>query len=405
MAHDGKSRGLTERRIRETKPGPKTVILWDEAVKGFGVRVTPAGAKSYILNYRVAGRMRRATLARCAEISLKDARERAGAELAAIRNDETDPLERRREAREAPTVNDGLDRFFGEFAPERVRIGRMKAVTIENYEWQANKHIRPVIGSRRIADVTRADIERVVAPLPAPSRNRVLALASRLFTEFERWEWRRQYSNPVRGIERAREEARDRTLAPSELAALAEALSKAEARFPASVAAIRFAAFTGLRIGEVLAVRWKHVDFETGRLTLPDTKTGRRQHDLPTAALEVLAGIPRIGEFAFSNTAGRAPATYKRVRECFARVAAAAGLEDVRLHDLRRTVMTQAALAGVGAHVLRDLLGHADASVADAYIRRLGNPVREAREHVGSAMAAMMAGKGGDVVPMRARNG
>ena len=405
MALEKPSRGrLTERRIRDAGPGPKTVILWDETLKGFGVRVTPAGAKAYIINYRTGGRERRATLARCAEITLKAARERAGAELAAIRNDEADPLERRREAREAPTVNDGLDRFFDEFAPERIRLGRMKVGTIEVYRYQADKHIRPAIGVRRIQDVTRGEIEQMVARLPTPTRNRTLALASRLFTQFEHWDWRRQYSNPVRGVERAREEARDRTLAPSELAALAAALSEAEARFPANVAAIRFAAVTGLRIGEVLAVRWEHIDFESGRLLLPETKTGRRSHDVPSPALAILSAIPRMGEFTFSNTAGRAPATYKRVRETFARVASAAGLEDVRLHDLRRTVMTRAALAGVGAHVLRDLLGHRDTAVADRYIRTLGDPVREARERVGGEIAAMMAGKGADVVPMRGRS-
>ena len=92
MALEKPSRGrLTERRIRDAGPGPKTVILWDETLKGFGVRVTPAGAKAYIINYRTGGRERRATLARCAEITLKAARERAGAELAAIRNDEDRP--------------------------------------------------------------------------------------------------------------------------------------------------------------------------------------------------------------------------------------------------------------------------------------------------------------------------
>ena len=411
MALDRNSRGLksssvplTERRIRDAKPGPKTAILWDEALKGFGVRITPAGVKSYILNYRVAGRERRATLARCSELALKEARERAGHELAAIRSGEADPLKRRQEAREAPTVAALAEQFFNIEAPARIERGRLKAGTAEIYRYQADKHILPAIGKRRVEDVTRADVERMVAPLPSVTRNRVLALTSGLFRLAETWDLRPYGTNPTRGVERAREEARDRTLAPSELAALAAALSEAEARFPANVAAIRFAAVTGLRIGEVLAVRWEHIDFETGRLILPETKTGRRGHDLPTPALEVLAALPRCGEWAFTNN-GKAPATYKRVRETFARVATAAGLEDVRLHDLRRTVMTRAALAGVGAHVLRDLLGHSDTAVADRYIRTLGDPVREARERVGGEIAAMMAGKAADVVPLRSRNG
>ena len=395
---------LTERAIRDTPAGPKTVILWDAQVKGFGVRVTPAGAKSYILNYHLGGRRyRRATLARCSEMSLKAARERAGRELAAIRAGETDPLDRRREAREAPTVADGIERFFGEFLPGRIERGRMAERTAADYRQQCNRYILPAIGKRRVGDVKRHDIECMLKPLKPVQRNRVAALTSRLFNLFESWEWRPQHSNPVRGIERAREQPRDRVLEPSELAALAGALNDSEPSSPAAVAAIRFAAVTGLRIGEVLAIRWEHIAFETGRLTLPETKTGRRVHDLPTPAVETLPALPRINGWCFT-TGPDAAVTYKTTRAVFARVAEAAGLSDVRLHDLRRTVMTNAAMAGVGTHVLRDLLGHKTTAMADRYVRAVGNPVRDAREQVGTAMAAMMAGKAGEVVPMERRN-
>ena len=390
---------LTERLIREAKPGAKRRILWDRQLTGLGVKVFPSGAKAYVLRYRVGGTERLATLARCSEISVKAARERAGAELVRIRDGEADPLRRREQARRAPTMAEFIGQFFEVEAPARIERGRMKPGTVEVYRYQADKHILPAIGRHRVADVARGDVERMVAALPAVTRNRVLSLASRLFTLAERWELRPQGTNPTRYVERAREQARDRTLSPSEFAVLAGALKEAESRSPINVAAIRFAAVTGLRIGEVLAVRWEHVDFETGRLTLPDTKTGRRVHDLPSAALAVLATLPRWGDWTFSNNA-KVPATYKRVRETFARVAEAAGLEDVRLHDLRRSMMTQAALAGVGPHVLRDLLGHRDTTMADRYIRTLDAPVREAREQVGASIAAMMDGEAGDVVPL-----
>ena len=332
---------LTERRIRDARPGPRTRILWDAEVAGLGVRITAGGTKAYILNYRVAGRERRATLARFGELSLRAARERAAAELVAIRAGETDPLERRRAAGEAPTVADLVARFLEVEAPSRIKRGRLKPGTVEVYGYQCRKHILPAIGKRRVAEVTRGDLERMVAPLPSVTRNRVLALISRLLTLAEHWEWRPQKSNPAFGIERAHEEARDRVLSPAELGGLAEALNAAAVLSPVNVAAIRVAAVTGLRIGEILAMRWEHIDFETGRLLLPDTKTGRRWHDLPSAALAILADQPRACGWAFTNN-GKSPPTYKRVRGCFARVAAAAGLEDVRLHDLRRTVMTSA---------------------------------------------------------------
>ena len=159
---------LTERIIRDAKPGPKPHIIWDGTVTGLGCKVFPSGAKSFVLSYRVGGRKRMATLARSSEITLREARERAGAELVRIRSGETDPLKRRREAREAPTVADFIGQFFEIEAPARIARGRMKAGTVEVYRYQAEKHILPAIGKRRVADIARHDIERMVAEAPRP---------------------------------------------------------------------------------------------------------------------------------------------------------------------------------------------------------------------------------------------
>jgi integrase len=385
---------LTERRIRDAKPGSKTRFLWDGQVKNLGVRITAKGVKSYVVFYRSAGQKRLATLARVAEVSLREARDRAGRQLAAIRAGEADPLDRRR-ARVAPTVADGLDRFFDEYAPARLALGRMSPRTVQLYGSQAKLYVRPALGGRRVADVGRRDVELVVGPLPNATRNRVLAFVSRLFNLFETWEWRGQQTNPVRGIERAREEPRDRVLAAAELAVLATALNRLDQRFPASVAAIRVTALTGLRISEVLAIRWEHVDFASRRVALPQTKTGRRSHHFPAAALDIMRAVPRLneGHHVFAVDA-RGALTYRTVRHHFGEAAKLAGLSDVRLHDLRRTVMTNAAAAGVGTHVLRDLLGHKTTATADRYVRSVGSPVADAREAIGAAMAAAMAGEG-----------
>ena len=395
---------LTERRIRDAKPEPRTRILWDGTVKGLGVRITPAGAKSFVLSYRSANRKRLATLARCSEVSLRSARERAGEELSRIRNDQADPLERRREVREAPTVADGLRRYFEEHVPQRISIGRMSERTVVDYKLQAGRYIEPALGKRKIADVTRRHVELMVESLPRVQRNRVLALCSITFNLFEVWGWRAPHTNPTRGVERSREESRDRVLGPSELAALSSALSETEAHHPAAVAAVRFAALTGLRIGEVLAIEWEHIDFEAGRLTLPRTKTGRRVHDLPAPALGILTALPRLNDYAFTSR-GTGPLTYRWVRKVFLMAAQRAGVADVRLHDLRRGYMTNAARAGVSAHTLRDLLGHRETRVADAYIRAAGDPIRQAREQVSGAVAAMMAGTSGEVVPLERSRG
>ena len=393
---------LTEKRIRDAKPGPKLAFLWDGQVKGLGVRITPAGAKSFVLRYRTAGKERLATLARVSEISLAAARERAGDELVRIRAGETDPLARQQAARDAETVADGMDRFFRDEAPRRVEAGRMKPSTVETYrkQWARTMKSAPGFGKLAIEAVTRADVERAIAKRAPVQRNRVLAFLSRAFTLFEAWELRPQGSNPCRFVEKVREQARDRVLKAAEIAAFARALDADAESAPAATAAVRVAALTGLRIGEVLAMEWEHIDLETGRVLLPDTKTGRRWHDLPDAVLETLTPLPRINAYCF--TTGRdAPITYKTARGAFARAAAAAGLSGVRLHDLRRSAATRAAAAGLSALELMEVFGWKQAAMPTRYVALAGEHARTARRALGDAIAADMAAEPGKVIPLR----
>ena len=143
-------------------------------------------------------------------------------------------------------------------------------------------------------------------------------------------------------------------------------------------------------------MRWADVDFDSGRVHLPRTKTGARAHDLPAAALALVSALPRINEWIF--TYGRsAPVTYRTVRNHFSEIVVKAGLEDVRLHDLRRTLITTAAAGGESVFVIRGLLGHTTTAMAARYVQEAGLAVREARERAGRAVAAMMdGGQGGN---------
>ena len=389
---------LTERAIRDAKPGAKNLYIWDRDVKGFGLRITPAGAAAFILNYRVDGAKRRATIGRPAEMSLKDARERAGRMLAETR-DGVDPLAQRRERMEAPTVADGIERFFSEYVPRRKADGRLSERTEWNYrkQWGRIDAAWPNFAKLKISDVTRHDIEKAVAPRAPIERNRTIAFLSRLFNLFEAWEYRPLHSNPTAHIEKAREQPRDRVLTAEEMAGLAAALEAESAERPAAVAAILVAALTGLRISEVLAMQWEHIDAATGRLLLPKTKTGRRWHDLPEAALKVLSRLPRINGNDWCFTTGRAgrnaAITYKTAHKVFSRAAKAAGIADVRLHDLRRTLATRAAAAGVSTLALRDMLGWKSTAMPARYVQLAGETAREHRQAVGAQIAAMMEGK------------
>ena len=242
---------LTERIIRDAKSTGKTRTVWDVKVPGLGLQITRGGTKNFVIRYAVDGKRRQAILCRVGQLTLAEARKRAGAELAGIRAGEVDPLRRREVAAAAPTINDGLDRFFDEYVPRRIADGRMSERTRYDYQKQAGRTLRPKLGTMKIVDVTRHDIERALAKVAPVQRNRQLALASRLFNLFEAWEWRPQHSNPCRGIEKAREEPRDRVLAPSEIEALVLALDADEDLF--AVAAIRFLLMTGWRSGR----RWR----------------------------------------------------------------------------------------------------------------------------------------------------
>ena len=389
---------LTERRIRDAKPGAKTILLRDAKVIGLAVRIASGGTKAYVLDYRANGRRRLATLARCSEISLEQAREMAGRDLVAIRSGEADPVRDRAERIAAPTVNDGLDRFFREFVPRRIEQGRMKPRTVRDYTAQANRTVRPALGNLKIADVTRADVERAVAKRGPVQRNRTLALISRLFAVFEQWEYRPQHTNPARLVERTLEEPRERVLAPSEIEAIGKALAAHE--HPFTVAAIRFLMLTGWRNGEALAMEWDDVNLETGEIVLATTKTGRAVRTVDAMALGAIADLPRVNRVpgVFAGL------TYASLRRHWQIVCEAAGVPDCRLHDVRRTVATTMAAAGMSAFILRDLMGHKTLAMANRYVRA-GSALQEAQAATASRMAGMMGGQSADVVPLDRRHG
>ena len=243
----------------------------------------------------------------------------------------------------------------------------------------------PAIGGLDLDEVQRSDIETMVNPLRPVLRNRVLALTSRLFRYFEDEGLRQQYSNPCRAVERGREQPRDRTLNRAEMLAFGRALAKAEIN-PVKRAVVQVATLTGLRISEVIALRWDCVDFDSGNVLLPTTKTGRRIHPSSKAALDVLNGQPMVSDYVFCIRPPK-PIGYPAVRLAFLKVVKAAGLSNVRLHDLRRAFMTRAAESGISAHTLRDLLGHKTAVMADRYVRRRNAPVAQATEQVSGALA------------------
>ena len=392
---------LTEARIREAKPQGKAFYLWDSTVKGFGLYVTKAGSKSFVLSYRSPDKVKHTVmLAKVGELSLLEARQRAMKEKVAMRDGESSGIAAKRQAiKEAPTFADLWQRFLDDFVPQRLALGRFSKKSLSDYSKIARLYLLPVLGALKVKDVSRSDVERAAkkAVKYPVQRNRMLAVASRLFSLAEYWEMRGQNSNPAKGIERAKENARDRVLSVTELQALSMALDSLERQHPFEVVAIKTAAFTGLRISECLAMRWENIDLESGRAILPKTKTGRRVISLAGPVRDMLQALPRLNgsPWAFNSSRDGVPATYRQTCAVFGIAGNKAGLDDVRLHDLRRTVATHLAARGVNAFVLRDVLGHADISMSQRYVRTASAALIEANETAAGFIQEAMKKKEG----------
>ncbi|MCY4613659.1 MAG: tyrosine-type recombinase/integrase [Nitrospira sp.] len=390
---------LTEGIVKEAKPKATAYLLWDEKVRGLAVRVFPKGAKSYILMFTDRGKRVMAKLARVEETTLKEIRVRAASELLKVRAGE-DSLQTRRQAiRNAPTFADLWTRYETEFAPERIELGRMTKRTLMEYGKIMRRHVLPVLGEHPVNAITRTDIERTAKRMTGTPtlRNRALAIMSRLMNLAEAWEWRGQNSNPVKGITRAREEARSRIFSPEEMQRLNTVLLELQDQYPCEVGAVFVATLTGLRISEVLSLEWSNVHLETSRATLSRTKTGKRIVVLAGPVKDILAGLPRIegNESCFPSVydrRGMTATTYKSARRIFAMACERANLHDGRLHDLRRSFLTMRAGAGFGAFAIRDAAGHKTLQMANRYVQQ-GATLSQTAEQGAALVLEKMTGK------------
>jgi integrase len=385
---------LTKRLVQQAAPGDRDLILWDQEVRGFGCKVIPAGRRAYFLYYRTKdGAQRRPAIGQHGQLTVQEAREVARAWLREVAAG-GDPSRTRQDARRAPTVADLCARFLEEHAARRNKPG-----TLFNYRCLVERFVLPELGRRKVADLARADVERLHAKLAATpyQANRVLGMLSKMLNLAERWGWRPDGTNPVRHVEKNKEARRERYLSQEEAARLGAALAAAErdgTEAPAVVAAVRLLVFTGCRLSEVLTLRWGQVDLERGCLRLPDSKTGAKTVYLNQATAAVLGGLPRDPS-GWVLPGVKPGAHLVNLQKPWRRVRRAAGLGDLRIHDLRHSFASVAAGLGEGLHMIGKLLGHSQAQTSFRYAHLAADPVRAAGERVGGALAAMIGGDAG----------
>ena len=451
---------ITKRIVDALEKTGAEYFAWDADLIGFGVRVRESGAKTYVVKYRAGvGRnapTRRLTIGSVGKLTPEEARRLAKAKLGEAATG-GDPAGDRAKERADLTVSALADLYLEEGCETK------KASTVLNDRSRIARHIKPLLGTKRVGAVTTADVERAMRDVAngktatdektgkhgraivtggKGAAGQVVALLSSMFAFAVARKMRPD--NPAFGVKKYRTGKGERFLTSEELERLGAAIREAETDgipwepdptkkvkhapkeenrratiSPEVAAALRLIILTGARLREILHLEWSHVDMERGLLLLPDSKTGKKAIVLNAPALAVLAGLPRRSTFVIPGEpprhgAGAAKATkaVDRPRSDLKRpwelVTKRAGLEGVRIHDLRHTNASIGAAAGLGLPIIGKLLGHTQASTTQRYAHLDNDPLRKAADRIGSEIARAMGdaqppkdGEGAEVIPLR----
>jgi integrase len=443
MADEKRAERLTKRTVDAAKPAEKRYIVWDSDLKGFGLRVFPSGAKSFIAFYRAGtGRkapMREYAIGKFGTLTVEQARAEAERLLSSARLGADPQAEKTRLQREM-TVADLCDLYLTD------GIATKKASTLATDRGRIEVHIKPLLGKRPVSSVTSGDVERFMRDIaegktakpPEKLRKQVIrhvrggkgtatrtvGLLGGIFSFAVRHKLRPD--NPVRGVTRYKDGRCERFLSAKELGKLGEAITKAgaEGSNRLGLAVIRLLITTGARKGEIEGLRWDEVDFDRSALRLKDSKTGAKVIAIGAPALAVLSEVKAWAKEAQQKAEAKAKADgqpkpdpspwvfpagrgsdshWTGTPKLWAKVSESAGLGDVRLHDLRHTYASLAVGAAGGGQslaVIGKLLGHADVRTTARYAHLADDPLRQAADRIAQAAAAGLAGQSAEVVPI-----
>jgi integrase len=374
---------LTDAIVKRLPTACDKRIVYDAAQPGFGVRITANGHRSFVVNYvvRATGRERRYTIGSFPNWSTVAARAEAR-RLRRLIDNGGDPLGEIEDARAAPTVADLIARFEDE------HFARLRPGTRNRYREQIKKHIRPHFGPHtKVAEVDFASIDRLHRKITAAgspyAANRVHSLLSKMFALAIRWGM--ADTNPCKGVERNLESGRKRYLSGDELVRLIQALSEYPNRQSANI--IRVLLMTGARRGEVLGMRWEHIDLATGVWSKPASAVKQKvDHTVPLSApvrqllSEIRAAQPD-SEFVFPAARG---GHRLDINNNWRRICTAAKIDNLRIHDLRHSFASQLASGGATLPLIGSLLGHSKPSTTARYSHLFIDPQRAAVEKIGA---------------------
>ena len=333
---------ITKRIIDALEIRSSDYVHWDSELTGFGVRVRPSGAKSYIVMYRAGGRntlARKVTIGATDKLEIDKAR-KAAKELLASAELGQDPAGERAKARAEINIKALCELYLEEGCDTK------KASTIATDKGRIERHILPLLGNKRLGEVTQANISKFLrdvangktaTDVKTKKRGRAIVAGGKgtatrtvgLLGGIFSFAVARRFikENPVRGVKRYQDKKGETFLSVAQFANLGQAIASLEAgeANPSAIAIIRLLAFTGARKSEILKLKWQEVDLQRGFLALGDSKTGAKIIPLGAPALEVLAGVPQIEGSDFVFPASTGASHFQGVEKIWRKARVAAG--------------------------------------------------------------------------------
>ncbi len=399
---------LTKRLIDCTAPSARDCFLWDSELAGFGLRVRPGGAKTFVAQYRAGGgrtgQSRRFTVGRYGVMTVDEARLDARAILLAAAQG-NDPAGKRHSKRREMTIAELVTQFAKDGTDHlKERNRRYMLARIDH-------HIVPLIGRKKISEVRVGDVEQMMRDVKAGktakdekkgARSRVLVRGgagaatravrdlSSLFTFAIRQEL--ATANPCSAVKKAPDKRRTRFLTLEEIKQLGAALTALEVdgANAKAVAIMRLWALTGCRRDEIAALKWQEIDFEQACLILADSKTGRSVRPLAHAAIAILKAQARVEGCDFVFPSEDRESFYQGTKRHWVKTVKLAKLPGVTPHTLRHTIGSAAVSTGETLAMTGALLGHANQHSTSIYAHMQQDPARRAADRVVGPIATAL---------------